>query len=307
MTIARSRDIDGPYEENPANPILTHINKNAQNSPIQGTGHADLIQAPDGSWWMVCLAFRPQSGSHHLLGRETYLAPVRWDKNAWPVVNGDGTIALQMDVPTLPQHPLAPKPARTDFKNGKLGPEWVHIRNYHPENYTFASGNLRLKATPVNLNNGKGSPTFAGRRQEHIDFTATTSMQLKKAASGDEAGLTVYMFESSHYDLLVKQLADGKQAVVLRYQLNELTHTEKEVILPQGKVQLRVKGSNEIYSFEYATNGKDFKELGRMNTRYISTETAGGFTGIMLGLYAVSGSQTSKAYADFDYFDYEGK
>ena len=307
VTIARSRDIDGPYEENPANPILTHINKNAQNSPIQGTGHADLIQAPDGSWWMVCLAFRPQSGNHHLLGRETFLAPVRWDKNAWPVVNGDGTIALQMDVPTLPQYPLAPKPARIDFKNGKLGPEWVHIRNYHPENYTFASGNLRLKATPVNLNNGKGSPTFAGRRQEHIDFTATTSMQLKKAASGDEAGLTVYMFESSHYDLLVKQLADGKQAVVLRYQLNELTHTEKEVILPQGKVQLRVKGSNEIYSFEYATNGKDFKELGRMNTRYISTETAGGFTGIMLGLYAVSGSQTSKAYADFEYFDYEGK
>lgn len=48
-------------------------------------------------------------------------------------------------------------------------------------------------------------------------------------------------------------------------------------------------------------------ELGRMNTRYISTETAGGFTGIMLGLYAVSGSQTSKAYADFEYFDYEGK
>ena len=70
-------------------------------------------------------------------------------------------------------------------------------------------------------------------------------MQLKKAASGDEAGLTVYMFESSHYDLLVKQLADGKQAVVLRYQLNELTHTEKEVILPQGKVQLRVKAATK--------------------------------------------------------------
>ena len=265
------------------------------------------IYKKDGWYYLLISEGGTEYGNHPLLGRETFLAPVRWDKNAWPVVNGDGTIALQMDVPTLPQHPLAPKPARTDFKNGKLGPEWVHIRNYHPENYTFASGNLRLKATPVNLNNGKGSPTFAGRRQEHIDFTATTSMQLKKAASGDEAGLTVYMFESSHYDLLVKQLADGKQAVVLRYQLNELTHTEKEVILPQGKVQLRVKGSNEIYSFEYATNGKDFKELGRMNTRYISTETAGGFTGIMLGLYAVSGSQTSKAYADFEYFDYEGK
>ena len=100
VTIARSRRIDGPYTGNPANPILTHINMNAQGSPIQGTGHADLVEAPDGSWWMVCLAFRPQTGTHHLLGRETFLAPVRWDKGAWPVVNGDGTIALQMDVPT---------------------------------------------------------------------------------------------------------------------------------------------------------------------------------------------------------------
>lgn len=102
------------------------------------------------------------------------------------------------------------------------------------------------------------------------------------------------MFESSHYDLFVKQLENGEQAVSLRYQLGELTHTEKEIILPQGKIQLRVKGSNEIYLFEYATDGKTFKELGRMNTRYISTETAGGFTGIMLGLYTTSSSDTSK-------------
>ena len=57
---------------------------------------------------MVCLAFRPQSGNHHLLGRETFLAPVRWDKNAWPVVNGDGTIALQMDVPVSYTHLTLP-------------------------------------------------------------------------------------------------------------------------------------------------------------------------------------------------------
>ena len=80
---------------------------------------------------------------------------MRWDKNAWPVVNGDGTIALQMDVPTLPQQPLAKKSPRTDFKGEKLGPEWVHIRNNHPENYTLVSGKLRLKAAPVSLNDDK--------------------------------------------------------------------------------------------------------------------------------------------------------
>ena len=155
------------------------------------------------------------------------------------------------------------------------------------------------------MDNGKESPTFVGRRQEHIDFTATTSMQLREASAGDEAGLTVYMLEPAHYDLFVKQLADGKQAVVLRYRLGELTHIEKEVILPQSRVQLRVKGNNELYSFEYATDGKNFKSLGKMNTQYISTETAGGFTGIMLGMYATSANDASKAYADFEYFDYE--
>lgn len=128
---------------------------------------------------------------------------------------------------------------------------------------------------------------------------------MEEAADGDEAGLTVYMCEWSHYDIFVRQLAGGRQAVVLRYRLGELAHTEKEAVVPRGKVQLRVKGSNDLYSFEYATDGKNFKELGRMDTRYLSTETAGGFTGIMLGLYAVSGPASSKAYADFEYFDYE--
>ena len=164
---------------------------------------------------------------------------------------------------------------------------------------------MRLKAAPVSLNDDKASPTFVGRRQQHTDFTATTSMQLQKASPADEAGLTVYMCESSHYDLYVKQLADEKQAVVLRYRLGELTHTQKEVIVPQGKIQLRVKGNNEFYSFEYATDGKNFRKLDKMNTRYVSTETAGGFTGIILGLYAVATSDSSKAHADFEYFEYE--
>lgn len=302
VTIARSRHIEGPYDSNPSNPILTHINQNAQTNPIQGTGHADLVQAADGSWWMVCLAFRPQSGSHHLLGRETFLAPVRWDEGAWPVVNGDGTVQLQMDVPTLPQQPFAPKPARTDFKAGKPGAEWVHIRNPHPENYTFASGKLRLKATPVSLDNSQQSPTFIGRRQEHIDFTATTSVQLRQASTGDEAGLTVYMFEPAHYDLFVRQQAD-EQTVVLRYRLGSLTHIEKEVPLPRGKVQLRVKGDKDLYHFEYALGGKPFQKLGSMDAKYISTETAGGFTGIVLGMYA-SSTEATEGYGEFDFFEY---
>ncbi|MBQ8674348.1 MAG: glycoside hydrolase family 43 protein [Bacteroides sp.] len=310
VTIARSRTIEGPYESNPANPILTHINRNAQDNPIQGTGHADLVEAADGSWWLVCLAFRPQTGSHHLLGRETFLAPVRWDKGAWPVVNGDGSIALQMNVPTLPLQPFEKPAVRTDFgKEKPAGHEWVYLRNPHAENYTYSTQALRLHATTASLNQTAESPTFIGRRQQHIDFTATAALKLEKAQPGDEAGVTVYMENHSHYDLCLKQTDNGEVAVVLRYQMGELTHQACEIPLKRaGKPLLRVTGDKENYTFTYSTNGgKSFTTVGRMNTRYLSTETAGGFTGIILGLYATSANEASQAVAEIDYFEYNGK
>ncbi|WP_423126945.1 glycoside hydrolase family 43 protein [Gaoshiqia sp. Z1-71] len=308
VTIARSKNIDGPYDSNPANPILTHINVNAQSSPIQGTGHADLIQANDGSWWMVFLAFRPQSGLHHMLGRETFLAPVRWDKNAWPVVNGDGTVGLNMDVPTLPLQPFPKVSYSTDFNENKLGFEWNYLRNPVNENYSLSErkGYLRLKATPVSLDD-LDSPTFVGRRQEHIDFTATATMELFDAQEGDESGITVFMSNTSHYDLFVKQSATGERVLSLRYRLGALTHTACEISVPEGNVYLQVHGDKDYYSFAYSTDGENFEPLDKVDVRYISSETVGGFTGIYLALFATSSAESSKAYADFDKFEYTPK
>jgi beta-xylosidase len=38
--------------------------------PVQDTGHADIVQAQDESWWGVALGVRPQNGnfSHIQLG-----------------------------------------------------------------------------------------------------------------------------------------------------------------------------------------------------------------------------------------------
>lgn len=304
VTIARSRDIYGPYEGNPANPIMTHIDMNGQDSPIQGIGHADFVEAHDGSWWVVCLAFRPQSGLHHMLGRETFLAPMTWDTNAWPVINGNGTIQLDMNCRTLPQVATKEKPTKTVFNTKQLGLEWNYIYNPVKENYSLTErpGYLRLKTSPIHLDIW-GTPTFVGRRQQHIDCTATTSVELKNCAENEEAGLTVYMTESYHYDVFVKQLNDGKQAVTLYYRLGNMAHIEKEVILPKGKVYLRVQADKDYYSFSYSTNNKTFDNLGKMDVRFLSSETVGGFTGIYFGLYAASKGET-KGYADFEWFDY---
>ena len=58
VTIARSDSPYGPYENCPHNPILSH---RSLSSSIHATGHADLVQAHDGSWWAVFLGIRPVS------------------------------------------------------------------------------------------------------------------------------------------------------------------------------------------------------------------------------------------------------
>ena len=115
VTISRSRYLFGPYEPNPANPILTHFSMKMQNSPIQGLGHADLVQAPDGSWWMICLGYRTHGYLQHVMGRETFLAPVTWEEGGWPIVNRDGTLQLDMKCKTLPQVPMPLEPTKDDF------------------------------------------------------------------------------------------------------------------------------------------------------------------------------------------------
>ena len=148
LTVARSRDIYGPYESNPANPIFTHCSAAGQESNIQGTGHADFFQAADGSWWTVFLAYRRFGGDYHHLGRETFLAPVTWS-GGWPVVNDGQPVAEQMTV-TMPAEP-APRASRDRHYtfDGVLGPEWMHIQEPLASNYDFAGGRLVLKGTGV--------------------------------------------------------------------------------------------------------------------------------------------------------------
>lgn len=292
VTIARSRSIEGPYDGCPDNPILTHINHNAELNPIQGVGHADMVEAHDGSWWLVCLGFRTQSGSHHVLGRETFLAPVKWNSEGWPVVNGDGTIDLDMkDVPTLPQVPQK-NTADWDFNNAQLGVEWNWIGRPVSANYSLTErkGFLRITGSGTRLDD-YGQPSFVGRRQEDIQFQAGTSMQ---ATGKGNAGITVYYCTWAHYDLYV---SGGRLKV--RYRVGELCHEKDVCEVGDATVYLRVKGDTDIYSLQYSTDGTHYTEAGRMNTRYLSSETNGGFTGVYIGLFA-----EGDARAYFDYFKY---
>lgn len=298
-TIARSRYIDGPYNAAPHNPILAHYKAATQSNPIQGVGHADLVQAADGSWWLICLGFRTQSGMHHLLGRETFLAPVRWDEGAWPVVNATGDIAIDMNVPTLPLHPFEAAPARNEFES-ELGPEWMMIRNPDMTKYEIADGRLRIRGTASGTDESQISPSMVCRRQLEHNFSAETCLKLGGAGSGDKAGMSIYMDSFAHYDISLARKG-GKTVIETTWRLGALTHKE-DIPFNGNKVWLKVTGDPMQYKLWYSADGKDFKLAGTGDTRYLSSETHNNFTGIMLGLWAQSPS--GKGYADFEYFEY---
>ena len=307
-TIGRSKHLLGPYESCPLNPILTHCNRKGQGKEIQGVGHADFIQASDGSWWAVFLGFRVTQpyAYYHILGRETFLAPVSWPKDGWPQVNGNGTVNIDMKVPTLPLQPLKKENIRDNFDGPALGYQWQYLRNPISANYSLSErkGTIRINASPYTLNDTK-AVSFIGRRQTEHHFNATTAFNLDATNENEEAGVTLYQNNTHHYDFLLKRKGE-KYLIQLRVAVGSLKYIVAEREIADNKVALKITGTPLSYKFSYLDAKTDkYEELAQLDTRYLSTEVAGGFTGVMIGLYASSNGQDTKAKAFFDWFDYK--
>ncbi len=302
--IHRSDSPWGPWEPCPYNPILTE--RDDPKSPIQCTGHADLIEAPDGTWWMVFLGVRPQKGKS-VLGRETFLAPVSWTSDGWPVVNGDHHVALEMPAPALPTQPSLKPTTRWDFAMiKKLGPEWIRVRNGNPADLSLEArlGCLRILCAQDSLSNKLEEPAFVGQRQRDFRFMASTSMEFRPSQNGEEAGLCVRANDNNHYEVGVEWV-DGKTQVFVRNTVKGLAYTLDHRRLDQSHVGLRISGDEDQYQFAWSKDGTTWETLGASPSEDLSREMAGGFTGTVIGLYASSNGKPSKAFADFGRFGME--
>lgn len=310
-TIARSDSPWGPWEACPRNPILSH---RSSASPIQATGHADIVEAQDGSWWLVCLGIRPQPFRKlHHLGRETFLASVTWDENGWPVVGQNGRIDPSIKGPDLPAATWPAPAPRDDFDGPALGRDWNFLRWPRAENWSLAArpGCLRLSGNAARLDDGAGV-AFVGRRQEHAQCEAATLLDFTPEADGQEAGLTVWMNQEHHYEIAVTRHA-GERQVIVRRRIGSLVAVVAQEPLAPGPVTLRVRAAQPegayfappaTYTFSYALAGEEPRELAGGEARYLSTEVAGGFTGIYFALYATSAGAQPAPPADFDWFEY---
>lgn len=272
VTVARSRSITGPFEGNPSNPILS---RGGTEHPVQSTGHADLVELPDGEWAMVHLGVRPRGAfpRFHVNGRETFLTGVEWVDD-WPVVVED-----RFSVPVRPTSFVE------EFPTSTLHPRWISPGT---DPRTF-----------VRQRQGGGIVLSAGRTPESREARGLLAVR----AQDLEWQATATVPEGDV--CLVVRLDDAHWAAVERHDnvlsarmvvgpLDQTLATASN-IRPQHPLAIRAVAQPESFSFsdgpdqlELGYVGDDgFRLLATVDGRYLSTEVAGGFTGRVVGIEAL--------------------
>ena len=287
--IFRSDSPMGEYKPWSQNPILTQRHLSADRlDAVTCTGHADLLQTPDGAWWGVFLGCRPTKKGFENLGRETFLMPVRWSQDGFPFfLEGEET------VPLIVRHPGTRVEGNPTFGNfvvedsfdgDCLDPTWMTLRGPADGLYALKGGVLELTCSPRHATRFE-TPALILRRLQHHAFSASTRMRFVPEGT-EAAGLLLYKDERHQYFLKVCLVDEIPSICLERY-----GETLSCKALPKtfSTVDLCIASDDGLtFRFGYAVDGREMRTLvAGVDASYLSTAVAGGFTGTTVGPYAV--------------------
>jgi alpha-N-arabinofuranosidase len=291
--ILRSKAVWGPYTPYENNPILTQRDlPDSRAHPIINAGHADLLEAPDGTWWAAFLGSRPYDAANYNTGRETYLLPVTW-QDGWPVILEHGKeIPYIAPAPKLANiHPEAPPLSgnftwRDEFDQAKLDGAWLQVRAPKRQWFDLSTERGRLRITPGRERlDGKANPAYLGRRQQHLTFEASTSLRLPEGHLA--AGIAAFQGEDHWYFLGARRSGDSLQIFVEKK--NGATSKQVASVTVRkpanSDLKLKLTGHGRDYSFYYDDGGWR-PLLDNDDGSILSTAVAGGFVGTTIGAHA---------------------
>jgi len=300
--IFKSDSPKGPFVPATNNPILTqrYFAKDRKNK-VDWAGHADLIKGPGDKYYGVFLAVRPNEKNRVNTGRETFILPVDWS-GEFPVFE-NGLIPLEPKL-KMPQGVTQNKTGqdgffpngnftfKDNFTSGKLDYRWIGLRGPRENFINVTKKGLQINPFDINIKEVKPTSTLF-YRQQHNNFSLTTTIDYKPKSDKDLAGVIALQNEGSNYVFGIT-LKDKDYYLVLQKNQRKTRETPiNSTIVASTKidlkkpVQLQMKANGDDYEFAYSVNGTDFVNVGgTVSGDILSTDVAGGFTGCLLGLYA---------------------
>ena len=208
-----------------------------------------------------------------------FLTPVYFGEDGWFTCGKDGTTDWSYDMKgEFTQN----EKREFTFENTSWDKEWCFMRHPHMENYELSDNKAVLRGTDITLDD-VDSPTFVAMRQRDFHMTMKSGVKLS-GESGALGGLTVLITENEHYDLLLEKTDSGCNAVLM-LNIGGIKHRQNAVPVDGDSAELTIKADCFGYSF-FAGD----VQLGYGSTKYLSSEVAEGFTGVMTGLFAVRGT-----------------
>lgn len=284
---ARARNVRGPYEPCPANPLLT---ARGTDEYIQYTGHADIFQDGEGHWWAVCLGVRKDTQGRFIMGRESFLTPAKWE--------GDW-ISLER-IKSNPSGCSRPEGATALYAAPSV--DFVYIRDAELARYAL-SGNgteLTMKAGGTDLSHPNDSPSFVGKRQRVLQGKSSVTLKEPLPDMPVRAGIACYKdehrFARIYYDAgsgtVVAELINNAQKVTLS--------SKSQKIEAVGPVVFRIDYSEEAYRLSYlagrTTDGATWEALLTLDTLALTDPD---FVGPVIGVFAVTdGNDVSIEFVD---------
>ena len=317
VTLARSKDIAGPYEVDPHYPMLTAKGTDAT---LQKAGHASLTDTPLGEWYLVHLVGRPvnpdapDKEKRCPLGRETAIQKVVWDDAGWLRLEAGGNTPLE-EVPAanLPAHPFEPGPTRVTFDSPALPLEFQSLRVPIDESWaslTDRPGAVRLKGRESLAS--KHRQSLLARRVQHLPCEAATVMEFEPVTFQQMAGLVAY-YNTGNWAYL--HVSDDEQiGRVLRLGVCDngsySEPAEPVHIGPRRRTFLRVTfegAAMQFHTGSHCSGGEvDWMPVGpSLDASKLSDEyVAGwGFTGAFVGI-ACQDLAGRGGFAEFEWFEY---
>jgi len=306
VTIARSKNIIGPYEVDPHNPMLTASHNS--NLTLQKSGHASLVETQKGEWYIAHLCSRPVDGKYSILGRETALQQVEWTEDGWLRLTSGGNEPLtKVPAPQLPEYSfIITDDSKEDFDTGELSLSWLSLRRAQDPSWISLAqrpGYLRLHAGESihSLSN----QSLIARRQKHFNVTVETKIDFNPTVYLHMAGLVLY-YNTNKYSYLYLTYDEklGRVINVMHSRIGEWEIDDIYLPVPDGELKLKaeLRGSQAKFFFgsenDWIQVGSDF------HISHLADEGMG-FTGNFVGICAqdLLGDGIN---ADFDYFYYEG-
>lgn len=295
--IFKGENPTGTFVPAPSNPILTqrYFSKERTNK-VDWAGHADLVEGPDGKYYAVFLAVRPNEKSRVNTGRETFLLPVDWSGEFPVFENGLVPLKPKLKIPSgttnqTGKNGYMPNGNFTftdNFNSKTLDLRWIGVRGWREDYTASTKDGLNIIPFATNIKALKPTSTLFFR-QQHASFEATVTLKYKPKTEKDLAGITCFQNEKFNYVFGITKKGNDYYTVLERTEKGSSKLLASEKITLKDTLQLRIVANGDEYTFSYLAEGNSFKNLGgTVSGDILSTDVAGGFTGSLIGLYATS-------------------